>query len=101
VRALELSPDFVEAHVGLAKIELGNHQPEKAVTELERAIQLQPKNASAHYTLMLAYRDLGRRQEAVREMAVFRNLKAEENKDFRSELQALLAGQEAEPEKSR
>ncbi len=100
VRALDLSPDFVEAHVGLAKSELEDKQPEKAVTELERAIQLQPNNTSAHYNLMLAYRDLGKKQQAMREMEVFRDLKAEENKDFRSELRALLAGGESEPEKS-
>ena len=101
LRALELSPDFAEAHIGLAKIELEDHQPERALTELERAIQLQPKNPSAHYTLMLACRDLGKRQQAIHEMEVFQNLKAEENKDFRSELRALLAGGESEPEKSR
>lgn len=101
LRALELSPDFVEAHVGLAKSELEDHQPGKAVTELERAIQLQPKNTSAHYNLMLAYRDLGKKQQAMREMEVFRDLRAEENKDFRSELRALLAGGESQPEKSR
>lgn len=101
LRALELSPDFAEAHVGLAKIELGDHQPKMALKELERAIQLQPKNPSAHYTLMLVYRDLGDRQQATREMEVFRGLKAEEDTDFRSKLRALLAEGESGPEKSR
>lgn len=101
LRALELSPDFAEAHVGLAKIELEDHQPKMALKELERAIQLQPKNPSAHYTLMLVYRDLGEKQQATREMEVFRNLKADEDKDFRSKLQALLAEGDSGPEKSR
>ena len=101
LRALGLSPDFAEANIGLAKIELQDHHPERAVAELERAIQSQPKSASAHYTLMLACRDLGKKEQAVHEMEIFQSLKAEESKDFRSELRALLAGGESEPEKSR
>ena len=91
LHALELSPDFAEAHVGLAKIELEDHQPELALKELEHAIQLQPTNASAHYTLMLVYRDLGQTQQATGEMELFRNLKTEEDKDFRAKLHSLLA----------
>jgi|GEM_PF-6783578 len=101
LRALELSPQFAEARISLATIELQDHQPEQALTELEHAIQLQPKNPAAHYTLMLVCRDLGRREQAVHEMEVFQSLKAEESKDFRSELRALLAGGEREPDKSR
>ena len=101
LRALELSPHFAEARIGLAKIELQDHQPEQAVTELERAIQTQPGNPAAHYTLMLACRDLGRKQQALHEMEVFQNLKDEESKDFRSELRALLAVAASESEKSR
>lgn len=99
LHALELSPHFPEALIGLAKIEMQEHQSEQAVEELKRAIEQQPENPAAHYTLMLAYRDLGKREQALQEMDVFENLKAKEGKDFRSELRALLAGGESEPVK--
>ena len=101
LRAIELSPDFAEAHAGLAKVELGDHQPSLALKELEHAIKLQPNNASAHYTLMLVYRDLGQTQQATSEMELFRNLKTEEDKDFRAKLHSLLADGQSTPEKSR
>lgn len=99
-RALELSPDFTDAHIGLAKVELNDHQPTMAVKELERAIQLEPTNPSAHYALMLAYRDLGEKEQATSEMEVFRNLKSKEDTDFRSKLQALLAEGDSSPDKT-
>jgi tetratricopeptide (TPR) repeat protein len=91
LHAIELSPDFAEAHVGLAQVELEDHQPAMAVKELERAIQLQPADPAAHYALMMAYRDLGDRGLATQELTIFQSLKNKEDNDFRSRLQALLS----------
>ncbi len=97
LRAVELNPDFAEARVGLAQVYAGQHHLEQAVTELEKAIQAQPDSSTAHYTLMTLYRDLGRSQDAKREMAIFQKLEAAKENDFRSRLRSLLTG---EPEGS-
>lgn len=101
LRALELSPDFVEARVGLAKVYAAEHQSEKALRELEEAIRTRPENASAHYTLMVLYRDLGRTEDAKRELAAFQKLEAQQEKDFRSQLRSLLTGERKRGEKPR
>src|SRR5258708_7844161 len=65
-RAAELNPDFAEPLIALAKI-----KPDQAIPLLERAVKLQPSSESAHYSLMLAYRNAGRMEDAQREKAAF------------------------------
>jgi tetratricopeptide (TPR) repeat protein len=50
-----------------------------AVAALQRVLQVDPEDVQAHYTLMLAYRGLGRIQEAAREETLFRRFKADES----------------------
>ncbi len=100
-RALELASNFVEPRIGLARIDAATHQPEKALADLREALRLQPGNSSGHYALMMVYRDLGKIEDASRELAIFRKLEAEKEKDFRSQLQSLLTGKAASAEKPR
>jgi tetratricopeptide (TPR) repeat protein len=58
-RALTLKPDFVEAMIALAKL-----RPQSAVALLEKAVALAPRNESARYGLMIAYRNAGRLTDA-------------------------------------
>lgn len=58
-RALSLKPDFVEAMIALAKL-----RPESAIALLEKATTLAPRNESARYALMIAYRNVGRMADA-------------------------------------
>jgi Tfp pilus assembly protein PilF len=60
--------------------------------ELEQAVRQDPRNAQAHYALMLAYRDLGRSEEAQKEFAVFQGLEKEKTQSFNTLLESLLAG---------
>ena len=90
--AIELSAQLVEARVGLGKLYLDEQQPEKALKELEQAVSQDPRNAQAHYTLMLAYRDLGRTEQAQKEFAVFQGLEKEKTQNFNTLLQSLLTG---------
>ncbi|MBI3471026.1 MAG: tetratricopeptide repeat protein [Candidatus Solibacter usitatus] len=64
-RAVKLSPEFAEALVALGKIRLEDKRLEEAIGLLERAVQLQPKNEAARYSLMLAYRNAGRAEDAL------------------------------------
>ena len=91
-KALELSAQLVEARVGLGKLYLAEQQPEKALNELEEVVRQDPRNAQAHYALMLTYRDLGRTEEAQKEFAVFQGLEKEKTQSFNTLLQSLLTG---------
>jgi tetratricopeptide (TPR) repeat protein len=73
-RALDLDPVFVEGYIGLAKLELSRHQAEAAIQHLKTAVQLAPEDPAPHYSLMLAYRELGRMDGARREMATVEDL---------------------------
>src|SRR5205823_5161946 len=68
-KASTLDPNFPEALVALGKISLDAKRYDDAIQLLQRAIQLRPKMESAHYSLMLAYRNAGRVEDARREKA--------------------------------
>ncbi len=101
LRALELSPNFAEARVGLANIYVAENHFDLALKELYEAVREQPENSSAHYTRMVVYRDLGRAEDAQRELAIFKDLEARKEKDFRSQLRSLLTGKTADADKPR
>ena len=92
-RSKNLDPEFAAPYVGLAKVLLQEKQPQRAIGELQKAIQLEPNDAAAHYELMEAYRDQGKLAEAQREMAVFQKLEKSNAESFRSRLDSLLSGQ--------
>lgn len=69
-RALVLSPDFAEALLVVARMRSDAKRNDEAIQLLERAVRLQPENESAHYNLMLAYRNAGRGDDALREKTV-------------------------------
>jgi tetratricopeptide (TPR) repeat protein len=66
-RAAELRPDFPEAIIAVAKLRLDAKRYADAIALLDRAVKLQPRNETAHYNLMLAYRSAGRTADAARE----------------------------------
>ena len=68
-RALALNPDFPEALQALAKARMDAKQYPEAIVLLQKVVRLQPANESAHYSLMLAYRNAGRTEDAAREQA--------------------------------
>jgi tetratricopeptide (TPR) repeat protein len=92
-RATEIDPQFAGPHIGLAQVLLAQHSPEKAQPEAEAAVRLDPNNATAHYTLMLAYREQRKMAEAGKEMAVFQRLQEESSKGFTTKLHSLLTGE--------
>ena len=74
-RALEIQPDSAEANLGMARTLVSLRQPEKARPFLERAVRLDPSNATAHFRLAALYRSAGREQDARRELAEFQKYK--------------------------
>ena len=75
VRALKLEPNDVDANLGMARILMNRHEPTKAEPHLERAVQLKPFSPVSHYHLGVLYRELGRPDDAHRELAEFEKLK--------------------------
>ena len=63
-RAVELDGDFAEALIALGRIRSQQRSFDEAIRLLERAVELAPESEGAHYNLMLAYRNAGRRDEA-------------------------------------
>ncbi len=63
-KALQIFPDFIQAHIalGLRFIQLGEYQ--KALTEHEAALSLDPRSAQTHQDLSLTLLLLDRYQEA-------------------------------------
>ena len=68
-RVIELEPGRPEGYVGLADTKLRQGDHAGAAALLEPAIEIDPGYRTAHYLLGLAYRGLGREDDAARELA--------------------------------
>ena len=88
-RALTLAPDFAEALVAVARMRSDARRYGDAISLLERAVRLQPENESAHYNLMLAYRNAGRTADALREKAAIDKLQRPPAGEFTEFLKKL------------
>ena len=88
-RAVAITPDFAEALQALAKVRLDAKQYGEAIVLLENVVRLQPANESAHYSLMLAYRNAGRSGDAAREQAVLDKLRESPQGEFTDFLKRL------------
>jgi tetratricopeptide (TPR) repeat protein len=88
-RALSLNPDFPEALQALAKSKMDAKQYDAAIALLQRLVHLQPDNEGAHYSLMMAYRNTGKMEEALREKAVLDRLRKPPEGEFTEFLKKL------------
>jgi len=88
-RAVAISPDFAEALQALARLRLEAKQYGESITLLEKVVRLQPANESAHYSLMLVYRDSGRAADAAREQAELDKLQQTPQGEFTDFLKRL------------
>src|SRR5579862_604114 len=88
-RAAQISPDFPEALEAVAKARAGAGQYPQAIALLERVVRLQPGNESAHYSLMLAYRNAGRAADDAREQAELDKLRQAPEGEFTDFLKRL------------
>ena len=64
-RALQIKPDFAEAHNNLGNVLKSLGKPEEAVASYHRALLIKPDFAEAHSNLGDALNDLGKPEEAV------------------------------------
>lgn len=68
-------PDHPEANYELGKQLLMDGKPAEAISYLEAAVRLKPQFEPAHFQLQAAYRAVGRKEDADREVKIFRALK--------------------------
>jgi tetratricopeptide (TPR) repeat protein len=93
-RALKLDPNDPEANIGLAKALMAMNQPEKALPLLEKAVKLDPTSAVAHFRLSTIYRQIGRAEDAKREIAEYQKYK-----NMREKLRDVYRQMRLEPDK--
>jgi len=88
-RAAGLDPGFPEALQAVAKARMDAKQYDDAIALLEKVVRLQPKNESAHYSLMMAYRNAGRTAEAAGQQAALDKLRQAPEGEFTDFLKRL------------
>ena len=96
-QALQLDANDALSHALAGRISLEDEDPATAVDELKEAIRLRPNLAEAHYSLMTAYKKLGRLEDSKIEEENFRRIR-EQNPDAdnnsTAEIRQMLVGQE-------
>ena len=73
-RALQINPNLYEARVTLGRALLSRRHWSEAVEHLLRAAALAPDNPEPHYQLSIAYRRLGRKEDAANEAAIVKRI---------------------------
>jgi len=66
-KALELKPDYAQAHASLGLLYWRQNDSKRALEEFRQAVMSDPDLAEAHYNLGLALAQLGHLEEAARE----------------------------------
>lgn len=74
--ATKLTPGDIDAQLGLAKALLLQHKADEAQPILEKVLQLEPENDLAHYQLSRVYWQKGRKDDANREVELYKKYKA-------------------------
>jgi tetratricopeptide (TPR) repeat protein len=96
-KAAKLDPNFADAFIGLGRSLIADKQFPLSIPPLEHAAKIQPANPAAHYHLAIAYSRVGRKEDAERETAAFRQA-SEKAEQIKQVVQAgILGPQKAEP----
>ena len=85
LKAIHYRPDFFEAQIGLGRLLLKQGSPREAIPHLEHAARLEPRDTLPHYLLASAYKSLGDASGVVRELDLYRKLRASERRSGTSD----------------
>lgn len=90
--ALRLDPNDAASHALAGKIALEAEEPARAAEELKEAIRLRPNLAEAHYSLMIAFRKLGRENDAMAESEIFSQIRKQDpdSQDDSTDIRQML-----------
>ncbi|GGH05571.1 tetratricopeptide repeat protein [Silvibacterium dinghuense] len=95
-KAVALRPDSADASFGLAKAYIALDQKDKALPLLERVVQLDPTNATAHYRLSTLFREQGRTEQARAELEQFQKYR-----QMKDKLRAMYKELQIQPDQIR
>ena len=73
-RAIELAPKDGRAYVGMGTIYATQNEAEKAIAQFEKAVEVKPKYAEAHFNLALICFAIGRKTEALEHQRILQGL---------------------------
>lgn len=89
--ATEIEPTNPDTHHILGRALLAAGQAKEGAQELERAERLAPQSSGIHFHLAAAYRELGHKEDAQREMDAYVSIKKREG-----ELDRAAVGRDTE-----
>ncbi len=95
-KAVDLQPADTDARLGLAKTLTAMNQTGKALALLEDTVKLEPTNATAHYRLATLYRQVGRVDDARRELELYQKFN-----EMKEKLRALYKELQVQPKEIR
>jgi tetratricopeptide (TPR) repeat protein len=95
MRAYDLNPNDLDAQMGIAEDLMVRERPKEAIPYLRNVVDADPLNTEARYRLALAYRNVGDKDEADRQMNLFR-----ESRGLVNEVKSVYS-QMNRPEKNR
>lgn len=78
--ATQVAPTDLDAQLGLAKVLITKRKADAALPVLEKVLQLEPQNEAAHYQLSRLYWQQGRKEDANREVELYKKYKAMKEK---------------------
>lgn len=93
LEATRIGPGSAAAHAGLGRTALVRRDFAQARTELQIAVRLAPEATRLHYELAMAWRGLGNRDEAARELARAGTVGVRVSDPVLEELSALRRGE--------
>lgn len=77
LKAIALDDSLADAHEQLGNLYSDQREFAKSVPQYQRAVELNPDSADAHYRLGTDYVHLGQKDEAQKEFAVYQKLRAQ------------------------
>jgi tetratricopeptide (TPR) repeat protein len=95
-KAVELQPADADAKLGLAKTLIAMNQTDKALALLEDTVKMEPTNATAHYRLATLYRQMGRVDDAKRQVELYQKFN-----EMKDKLRALYKELQVQPKEIR
>ena len=77
-RAIELDPDYADAHVQLGTLYFREQKYPEAIGEYEKALKANPNEAGIHYHLAQSLRRVGDKARADKELVTFERLRVQQ-----------------------
>jgi tetratricopeptide (TPR) repeat protein len=95
VAALLVDPSNGRAYAAMGRLELTRGRPDQATVALARALALTPGDFASRYALAMALKQLGRDDEAARELEAYRRAQQQATAERRAQIARDVLNEEA------